>query len=73
MAPPLEPSVAELFANASREATEAALRSALPGPKLPTRDPLIQRYSAVALTERISEQFFGFTRQPQQIARLFVW
>jgi hypothetical protein len=41
MAPPLEPSVAGLFANHREAIPEAALRSALPGPKLPTRDPLI--------------------------------
>ena len=54
----LEPSVAGLFANASREATEVALRSALPGPKLPTRRSANSTSTpTVALTGRISTQF----------------
>src|SRR6476620_10402775 len=36
-----------------------AFRNAFPGPKVPTRRPLIRPYSAVVLTGRIRVQIFG--------------
>jgi hypothetical protein len=52
---------------------EAAFLSASSDLKVPIRHLLSELYSAAVLAGRTSAQFFGFTRQPQQIARLFVW